>query len=208
MTTQYPLIASLVVARKSAFDVARSIREPDFSTYESNPTEYMKIRTAYRKAGQAAEASRDAVDDAYASEMLPAVLDGEWVRTQHSIKVPKEERSASYYFGSRQSGLIDHPRTYRRRGSRGMITLKCAVCIAHFYNVFGRGEDRGKSISQSMRDEATSLCDMYQVSVWVRPDLSSWFPDWTCVVLCGRGLPHNGAEEFGFIALAQAPATP
>jgi hypothetical protein len=46
----------------------------------------------------------------------------------------------------------------------------------------------------------------YCVSVWIRPDLSAWFPGSTHLIIASKMLNNREAEDLGFTAIAQVCA--
>ena len=75
--------------------------------------------------------------------------------------------------------------------------------IGRPYNAF----ERASVLLDAARRAARDLAARYYASVWARPDLSSWYPLWTALVVVARGPEPGAAERFGFVALAEEPRT-
>ena len=84
-----------------------------------------------------------------------------------------------------------------------MLTLKDGAVIGRPYNAF----DKAGVLLAAARRAARDLAARYYASVWARPDLSSWYPGWTALVVVARGLEPGAAERFGFVALAEERQT-
>jgi hypothetical protein len=194
----------------AAVEAAMAVRQQAFTEYMRTPEPPRNdrpARDAWREATERAEAAEAVVDAAYASELLPALLGGAWAQTDAALKVPAPDTftGTELLYGQRDyyHNLLDHPLHFRRHGTSGMLTLKDGAVIGRPYNAF----DKVGALLDTARRAARDLAARYYASVWARPDLSSWYPGWTALVVVARGLEPGAAERFGFVALAEEPRT-
>jgi hypothetical protein len=196
---QFAAVEAAMIIRRQAFTEYMAIREPQRNDRAA--------RDVWRQATEGAEAAEAVVNAAYASELLPAVLGGAWTRTDAALKVPAPRTFTGtellYGHGQYYHDLLDHPLHFRRRGTSGMLTLKDGAVIGRPYNAF----DKAGVLLAAARRAARDLAARYYASVWARPDLSSWYPGWTALVVVARGLEPGAAERFGFVALAEERQT-
>jgi hypothetical protein len=192
----------------AAVEAAMAVRQQTFTEYMRTPEPPRNdraARDAWREATERAKAAEAVVAAAYASELLPALLGGAWTRTDAMLKVPAPDTftGTESLYGQAEfySFLLDHPLRFRRRGTSGMLTLKNGAVIGRPYNAF----DKAGVPLDAARRAARDLAFRYHASVWARPDLSSWYPGWTALVVVARGLEPGAAERFGFVAFAEEP---
>jgi hypothetical protein len=148
-------------------------------------------RRNFAAAVLAHEEARAAARALYASELLPAILGGEWT-ARGGLTLPHPSPRVRV-----KGPLLDHPVTLRRPGFRGRLTWQIGAIIGQPYGLF---DDAG-----TVNPDALELARMFGdrgVAVWARPDLGEWFPGATSLVLVARGLDPAQAERFGFAVLA------
>lgn len=155
------------------------------------------IRTTQPGARGASDAARERCFDAYASELLPAILGGAWKHTDKTVTAPGGRASRRPYPLFYHHNLFDHPLVFRRIGGiRGLTTWHNCAVIGLPYG-----------IQAAATEDAASVTEKYGVGVWTRPDLSAWYPNWTCLVVAAIGLKPEEAARFGFTALSKPGAT-
>jgi hypothetical protein len=152
---------------------------------------------------QAHDAERDAeavVVAAYADEMLPTILGGRWRKTDSAITVAGGGRLGSVEWPySQHHILFDHHLHFRLVGAKCPTTWRNAVIFGRPYNHI---LDVECLASEQAARHAQHLAERFGVGVWVRENLSAWFPGSTALVIAGRGLSADRAPQFGFRALA------
>jgi hypothetical protein len=190
----FPTVHAAMEVRKAAFETCRNLgAKPPFSV---NPAE-REVRVEWQQRHDEADAAIEGVMAAYAGEMLPAILGGEWIRSRVSLHARGRSRG-SYVYIAGEVGLFDHPIHFRSRHSKGRLTWDNCVIIGQPYlSLRGPDGERDK-LSVGM---ATELRETFGVGVWARDDLSAWYPGWTVLVLAARGLKPEKAADFGFTAL-------
>ena len=127
------------------------------------------------------------------TEVLPAILGGEWQRAKRGwleLQSKKYQRSAAC------GVLLDHDFLVKRAGSRGPLTWKRSVLISQPYNV---AREDG-SIMRSAWVAGMELAAK-GFGAWVLPGGAPWFPVQTSLVLISPLLAGLNAQEHGFIAL-------
>jgi hypothetical protein len=130
-----------------------------------------------------------AANDAYANELLPHLLGGRWTKSRAWLDGFDMGRA-----------LFDHATIFRRQGVRGPNTWKVCAVVSHPYGaIYENG-----AINSDAINEAVELSDQ-NVGVWLRPDLSIWFPGSTQLVIAATGLHPQEAERFGFQPLTPTP---
>ncbi len=161
-------------------------------------------RLAWQRAREAAESAYRAVASAYAAELLPALLGGEWRTSDRVLKGraflfrPYREHAAAGCHA-----LFDHPLHFRRCGTRGPLTWRNGALLGQPYDVFGKD---GALRDMAMAD-AAEFARRHGVGVWARRDLSAWYPGWTALVVAALDLCPDDAARFGFVALAPLPVS-
>ena len=131
---------------------------------------------------------------AYADELLPHLLGGQWIVTQR-YGWPPFYHANSHSIGS---PIYDHEIVFRQRGIRGPSNWRTCAVISQPYNAL----DRNGELLPSFHEAATALAAQHNVGVWARNDLSSWCPGWTNLVVIARGLHPELAQHFGFQSVA------
>jgi hypothetical protein len=126
--------------------------------------------------------------DAIASELLPAIFEGEWVPARKRAWPASDEPARP---------IFDHPTAFCRRGARRPHGWhNCAMVTQPYNHVFRNGE-----FHPPFAVAAQTLSRQHQVGVWVAPELSAWFPGQTILVLLARNLVPELAPRFGFCAV-------
>jgi hypothetical protein len=176
---QFPKVESICCDIRQTFDDAHAA-----------PDKVAKER-AYRRQHQLT-AEAEAI---YADELLPVLLPGEWRVTKRDphnayAVLPRPDR-----YHANLHTLLDHAIVYRRAGTRGPINAQCAAVIGLPYDALDKDDG---SITGRAIDEASFLA-RYGIGVWVRANLSAWYPGWTQLVVAAAGLlGRTDAEKFGF----------
>ena len=130
----------------------------------------------------------DEAKEAYGSELLPLVLGGKW---KPSTTFPYDLLSIRT-----RMDLLDHHLSFRRINTRGPATLSNTAFIGQPYNAMSRD---GK-VSAGAMDEAAVLRNR-GVAVWLRQDLSAWYPGWTQLTLLTRDLSYCSPAKYGFVSI-------
>jgi hypothetical protein len=139
-------------------------------------------------------AAQAEASQAYADELLPDILGGQWIATRH-YGWPPFYHANNHSIGS---PIYDHEIVFRQRGIRGPNSWQTCAVISQPYNALAvDGEPR-----PSFEQAAIALTAQHNVGVWVRADLSSWFPGSTSLVVIARGLRRELAQHFGFRSVA------
>jgi hypothetical protein len=187
--TTFPTTEAAASTFADAFAADAAIPYPDInSSYE--------YRAAWRRASNNKDAARSAMVETYGSELLPAILGGEWKLTKRELVV--RMRSQEVWWPC-CSPLFDHPLNFRLR-SRGALTWKNCAAIGHPYILYDNIERT--SLDKRMLLKAEGLARRFGIGIWARPDLSAWYPGRTSLVIAALGLAPARAAEFGFIALS------
>jgi len=184
----FPLLRSAMVAFEAAFKVSQAL-PPSISPRSASP--------AWRSAHNLEDETQRVVCDLYATEMLPEILGGIWKKTDSTVWIPSTGCGRRPVFSDYHE-LFDHPLQYRRRGAKGAATWQNWVIFGRPYNTF----DQEGSVNPRHRDLAAHLAAQCAVGVWVRRDLSAWYPGWTALVVAARGVRAQDADALGFEALA------
>jgi hypothetical protein len=201
MTTyDFPAVRDAMDARAGACIAARGLGwKPGFD----HPLEE---RREWQRKHDTAEASYDGVVAAYASELLPAILGGGWVKSGSALSVSAPRlrffASQTIVAGDWCRTLFDHPLHFRRQGSKGKLTWRTCALIGQPYNHVLRPDGGADPEAQA---DAASLAE-HGIGSWMRRDLSAWYPGWTTLVLAATGLHPEDAPRFGFVALGAAAA--
>ncbi len=148
---------------------------------------FEKLRAAIARRGVARPTgSYRFCVDAYANDLLPTIfLSTRW------------KSGAPYWnliYGKRgnppppQTGLsiFDHTVAFRLRGTKNRGTWDNTVIIGQPYGLPQDG------------DPMVTWLAAQDIKVWVRSDLSAWYPGHSCLVLASRYLINNYAADFGF----------
>jgi hypothetical protein len=125
---------------------------------------------------------RHEADEAFAAQLLPSILGGEWEVAARQY-FPGELEVAHSDFGA---PLFDHRRLFRRRGMRGGNTLANSVLIGHPYQLDDEALDQAARLSAR------------GIGVWTHDDLSSWYPGWTRLVIASPRLMTLAPSDYGF----------
>lgn len=184
--TDFPLLRSSMAERQLAFDAARGL---GFRPGRDQPIEE---RLAWQQKHNASDAAYRQVRAAYASELLPAILGGEWAETKRSLFVRQPGTRDDFFLAPHFHDLFDHPLHFRRRGAKGPLTWKNCVLIGQPYPA---EPDQGA-------EQALALARHFGVGVWRRDDLSAWYPGVTMLVIAAQGLTPQNAQKFGFKPLS------
>jgi hypothetical protein len=138
---------------------------------------------------------------AYAEELLPTLFGGSWrLSTRNANFPPAVFSSGKWRPIPSLHSLFDHPLVFRRSGTRGHDSYKNTVILGRPYPIVSaEGE-----LLQSARDVGTWLAERGW-GVWWRPDLSSWYPGWTQLVVAKHGIQACGTPD-GFTPIASATA--
>ncbi len=130
-------------------------------------------------------AAREAVCD----ELLPALIGGAWrcpTGQAWPAGTPKIQTKWA---------LLDHPRLYRRPGATHRASWAgSALCGEPYLNPIGALNCEGLALARLFAE-----CGC---SVWHNPELSSWYPGKTSLVLIARGINADAAASLGFTKLA------
>jgi hypothetical protein len=173
--TPYPRLTAAIEQRRTLLDRERDLTSPEFK---------QKPRPEQRRLEhQLAALDREtdnAARNAYATELLPALLNGQWQSTQGW--------SLLEYQGCLP--LFDHASVFRLRGRRAPNSWTICAVVAHPY----------------ARPEP-NIPVWPGVTVWTRPDLSSWYPNSTWLVVAARGLADRDPAQFGFTAVTPPKKT-
>lgn len=149
-------------------------------------------------ARAAAIAAAEQARDAYAGELLPAIFGGAWrLSTRHPhwpARIFGRGKASHHSYG--RWTLFDHGLVFRARGTRGPDTYKNCAVIGRPYTVPSAWLRPGTGAAE----EAAALFVM-GLGVWWRPDLSTWNPPKTQLILCAQGLRADDAARFGFEAV-------
>lgn len=157
-------------------------------------TDNTPARTA---ANQRQQRAQEQARHAYAAELLPAILGEAWTVKHRSWNWPgalftRSPARTPVLFHA----LFDHPLVFRRVGARGPAAwTRCALIGLPYDALTKEG-----AIAPSARDIATALAEQ-GIPVWVRPDLSCWYPGWTQLTLAAPGLRGLDPAAFGFQAI-------
>ena len=136
----------------------------------------------------------DAANEAYAGEMLAALLPGApwtianegrfWALIRHDGDLAKYLLQYT----------LDHMLVFRRTLTKGRRTWASTALIGRPYDaIYSDG-----TLSSDTAEDAARLAKL-GLGVWIRPDLSSWAPGRTQLVIAAAGLETKSAAEFGFI---------
>lgn len=198
----FPAVRAAMAAREPAFKAGWTASYQYNRLHEPTPEQ----RREYRRACQASDDAYDRVVAAYAAELLPAVLGHEWAPTTRSLYATAfHQRLALYRQQSYVAGdctpLFDHPLHFRRRGAKGKLTWRNCALIGQPYNM-----RPGEPLPSDAITGAMALAEQYGVGVWVRHDLSAWYPGRTALVVAALGLDPADAPRFGFMAIRRPGA--
>lgn len=166
------------------------------------PPSDWRARGDLMQAQESERTARRGVLGAYASELLPAILGGEWTVCHHGaspIWQPHKGRGFGDYARSFPGPLIDHTHAFRRAGMRGPLTWRNAALTSEPYDAFAR---EAGGVPASAAEHARHLRAEHGLGSWLHPDLSAWFRDWTSLVVIASALRPEDAARFGFTALA------
>lgn len=161
-----------------------------------------RARGALMQAQEAERTARHVVLWAYASELLPAILGGEWAMCRHGaspIWQPHKGRGGGDYANSFTGPLLDHTHAFRRAGMRGPLTWRNAALTSEPYDAFDR---EAGEVPASAAEHARLLRAEHGLGTWLHPDLSAWFRGWTSLVVIASALRPEDAGRVGFIPLA------
>lgn len=142
---------------------------------------------------RASHASRHAAElarAAYGEELLPRLFGGAWRLSRHNHNYPPAiltPRRCHVHVSSH--ALFDHPLVYRLDGTRGPDSPKNCVIIGRPYGAVVNGE-----LTTFARQDAAQLAGMGW-GIWWRPDLSTWYPGWTQLVVAKHGIQACGTPE-------------
>ena len=127
-------------------------------------------------------------DAAYAGELLPAVLGGEWKPATNSAW-------SGPMRGDDTTGMLfDHDKTFRRRDATGPHRWNtCAIVSQPFGPVLHDGVFHPGFVAG-----AQALWDRHGVGVWVSRELSAYSPGRSVLVLMAKGLVPERAARSGF----------
>ena len=114
-------------------------------------------------------------NDAYANELLPCLLGGEWVVSR---------RGVFRLVGLNLRPLFDHPGCFRRKGIRGPNRWDNCAIVAHPYNLDGADQQLAELRRQG-------------VGVLVGDELSAWNPGSTVMTIAAADL-HRRPVPAGF----------
>lgn len=120
---------------------------------------------------------------AYADELLPTVLGGEWELDKGISAQPSPD------YRNLIAPIYDHHAMLHRRGARKPHKWhNCAIVSQPYDHVFKNG-------AFSATAQALQLCG---IGIWVSHELSSWYPGSTVLALVAAGLTPELAPLFGF----------
>jgi hypothetical protein len=199
--TDFPAVRAAMAKHQPAHRAAQKL---GFAMGFDRPQDFVE----WDRVGKATAATSARVIDAYASELLPAILGGEWQRSHRTLIVktpplPRGYARATIVAGDWCRTLFDHPLHFHRRGSNGKLSwANCALIGQPYSSVMGKG---GILADKGAIQDATSLA-AHGVGVWVRRDLSVWSPGGTILVIAAQGLHPEDAASFGFVALGSFAA--
>jgi hypothetical protein len=196
----FPRVRAAMAAFEPAFRAAQASRKPERGQDGHYPALEM---VKWNNRHLLAENTEQSVVEAYASELLPEILGGEWQTTDTTLREPPGTVGRRPVY-SDYIVLFDHPLSFRRRGARGPSTWDNWAIAGRPYNTF----DKDGSVKAESRNLAAHLAAQYRVGVWARPDLSAWFPGSTRLVVAARGLNTAEAARFGFVVLADGAPRP
>ena len=128
--------------------------------------------------------------DAIARELLPTLFGGEWVldKGEGRLVWPSSEEWRLI------TPLYDHGDIFRQRG-RGPQGWHNSVIVSQPYNnyIFPNG-----GLYSRCTRAAQVLAHQCRVGTWISPELSSYIPGQTALVLLAGGLTPEHAPLFGF----------
>jgi hypothetical protein len=156
-------------------------------------TKYPRLAAAIERAQSphTRECAHNEALKAYADELLPDILGGQWMLTERYTWPP-------FYRVKKYEGvddpIYDHETVFRQRGCRGTNNWRTCAVISQPYNALEPNSE--------LRSAATALTAQYNVGIWLRADLSSWLPGRTSLVLIARRLRSDWAQNFGFHSIA------
>jgi hypothetical protein len=191
--TTFPRTTIAMAAYSPAVAASLAINEPDCAS----PAD----RADWRRRRNARRVTRAAVLNAYATELLPAILGGEWRESRAQFAVyghgrfnePERWQPADHH------ELFDHIWHFRRRHTLpGVLTWKNCAVVSAPYDAF----DNDGTLNREAVSIAHRLARRFAIGVWARPDLSAWLPGFTSLVIAATGLQPERAAEFGFTALS------
>ena len=159
-------------------------------------------RRALMQAQEGERTARRSVLLAYAGELLPAILGGEWTMCRHGaspIWQPHKGQGFGDYAQSFTGPLLDHTHAFRRAGVRGPLTWRNGALTSEPYDAFDR---KAGAVPASAEEHARLLRAEHGLGTWLHPDLSAWFRGWTTLVIVASALRPEDAGGFGFIPLA------
>jgi hypothetical protein len=189
----FPQTAAAMAAFTPLFKAHQEGRKPDRTAPRAERIAWGQTVKDYNDA-------RAVVESAYATELLPTILGGVWKETMSQIREPTGMRYYRPVCGNYYK-LFDHPLHFRRVGAKGTATWENTVIVAHPYNIFEDGVLHDYIVKTAKR-----FVDSNHVGLWARPDLSSWFPGHTALVIAGKNLRDAG--QFGFVSMAEAQSPP
>ena len=171
------------------------------ATHARAPVDW-RARRALMQEEEKEHLARRAVLLAYASELLPAILGGEWTMCRHGaspIWQPHKGRGVVDYAQSFTGPLLDHTHAFRRAGMRGPLNWRNGALTSEPYDAFDR---KAGAIPASAEEHARLLRAEHGLGTWLHPDLSAWFRGWTTLIIIASALRPEDAGGFGFIPLA------
>ncbi len=127
--------------------------------------------------------------EAIAAELLPALIGGTW-RIPTGRAWPRNPQLRNSV-----RALLDHPQTFRLTGCTGVPCWGNTVLSAQPY-LHPRGDlnCEGVQLAQQFAE--------HQAGVWHNPELSSWYPSKTTLVVIARGIDAAASASLGFVKLA------
>ena len=143
------------------------------------PPRTIEDRRWHRAHEHAQTSAQQSATEAYATELLPAILGGEWQPARSPdwvgdlIRYPGRPRIGCPPIDTHE--MFDHPIVFRRKGYKGPLTWRIAAIVGRPYRVI----DSVGAFTPEAAHGARWLAEKQGVGYWVRRDLSAWYPGWT-----------------------------
>ena len=165
-------------------------------------------RHDYRSLNRNVEYANNAIDDAFATEMIPAILGGKWsISRSFGWRLPRHSVNRDELIVDAFSPLLGDPIELRRLSKSGRAGNVTAI-VARTYAVFDNNGVGGDVIAPMMRLSAMGLVQQIAHPYVPSPDLGVWarrvMDSDDAIVIVAHHLHPEDASSFGCVSLAPA----
>jgi hypothetical protein len=165
-------------------------------------------RYDYRVLTRNVELANRAIDDAFATEMIPAILGGKWsISRSFGWRLPRHSINRDELVVDAFSPLLGDPIELRRLSKSGRAGNVTAI-VSRTRDVFDNDGMGGDVIARMMRLSAMGLVQQMAHPYQISPPLSVWarrvMDSSDAIVIVAHDLHPEDASSFGFESLAPA----